>query len=150
MVFTNLHYLLQPSGRDGNKRFTVVDSQEASIKVFAHPQDYKEHRNSMAANNSQSQPPLITIIGSLDKIEEIHVDFDNTHFKIFTFERAIDICIKIFFTFNIAYPKACQSFWEFVDIYFYQIDKTATNSKARLLLKWLKSQNEDNIAITVH
>ncbi|XP_055903004.1 uncharacterized protein LOC129939146 [Eupeodes corollae] len=67
MVFTHLHYLLQPSGREGNKRFTVFDSQDASIRLFAQQQDYKEHQNALAAKHSQSQPPLITLIGHWKK-----------------------------------------------------------------------------------
>lgn len=145
MVFTHLHYLLQPSGREGNKRFTVFDSQDASIRLFAQQQDYKEHQNALAAKHSHSQPPVITLIGSLEEIEEIHVDFDNAHYRVSTFNRALDICIKIFLTLNIAYPKSCQQFWEFVENYFYKIDKSATNSKARTLLKLLKlAESESN------
>lgn len=71
------------------------------LSIFATPGDYIERQKAWAEVKSASQTPHISIVGAIDDVNEIYVDFDNLSYKVDTFARAIDVCFKAFYVINI-------------------------------------------------
>lgn len=65
--------------------------------------------------------PYIIICGPLESIHSSYVVVDNNIFKCASPTRAVDLCYKIFFVFNIDYSTACVHIWSFFQKYVYEM-----------------------------
>lgn len=148
VVFHLIQLMLPPSRTpskltDVSKRkkkfFSTNEAREAFIVVYATETLYKEHFE--AKIKKESVPPYISIIGSLSNPEKIIGGFENIKYEFNSITRAIDICFKVYHTFNFAYPNACLSMWQFINAHFYGLDDAdeTVNPATLLLVSNIKS-----------
>lgn len=90
--------------------------------------EYKETYDSKVGAES-SVAPYISLIGSVKEPQYFMVDFENITYKFFKFSKALDVCFKSYFVFNIKHPEACANMWDFVDKQFYKMAKVGNDSK---------------------
>lgn len=123
----------QPNGQKSITRFTITDSQESfALRVQSYEEaDHLRHRRS---KNAPIQPFIITIGEDVTKITDSYVYFDGLKTPFQNFIRAVDICYKIYHLFNLQYPKASSTFWNFIQIYFFEINSKKTFSKVNILI----------------
>lgn len=101
-------------------RINASDSQNAFIRFHSCTEDYIAAYNAMVLHN-KSVEPMVNVVGDMLEPKEFFVDFDNIRYKMTSIEKAIDICFKSYFLFGIKYPEACNSFYQFLNCYFYKI-----------------------------
>lgn len=76
-----------------------------------------------------SVPPYISLIGSLYAPRYFMVDFENIAYKFFSFSKALDICFKAYYVFNLEHPEACESIWNFMNTQFYKLSSGSDKTK---------------------
>lgn len=112
-----LHGYLIPSQRlvskaaDGStniKKYTITDSQESFLHIAKSHEQLEDHLRFKTAKCENIQPHILAIGDTVSQIKEVYVFFDNIKFPFKSFIRAVDICFKIFFLFNLEYPKASE------------------------------------------
>lgn len=90
--------------------------------------EYKEMYDCKVKAES-SVAPYISLIGSVLEPQYFMVDFENITYKLFKFSKALDICFKSYFVFNIVHPEACDSMWSFVNKQFYGMENGTNEAK---------------------
>jgi len=92
--------------------------------------------------NRQSLQPLICVVGisGVEATKEYFVYYLDTFYKFSNIVKAVDICFKIFHTFNLQYPMQCILVWTFFQRYMYDIehDTDVKNPSLELLISDLK------------
>lgn len=92
-------------------------------------------------NKSETIQPFILAVGeNVLNITEIFLYFDGVKYPFKNFLRAIDICFKTFYVFNLEYPPASFMFWSFFQHFFFKIEKGKKNltcSKVHVLAEYL-------------
>ncbi|XP_019890975.2 uncharacterized protein LOC101895948 [Musca domestica] len=146
-----LHYVLFPTGRQVRKtilgkkeisRYTIKDSQKTFLFLGKTLQELHDHIDFLLKMKEHIQP-FILGIGSLDDIHEIFVYFDGDLIRFPNFLRSLDICFKMFHLFNLQYPTASETFWIFLENYFFEISSCSKKkSKVSILLDDLEKQSE--------
>lgn len=123
-----MHSILVPSTKvfnitNGKKictRFSIRDSQRSFIIDGNTVAGCEEELLKKYETKTQIQP-LILISGSILEPKEIVIYFEGIKYRIHSALKAIDICFKIFFVFNLEYPKESLLVWSFIQKYFYNI-----------------------------
>lgn len=123
------------------QRFTIKDSQQAFIFEGESVQQIEDHLDFLKTKNTNIQP-LILVLSKNDGCEEYFVYLDGYKLKFKKLLRAVDICLKIFFVFNLQYPAACEQFWNFIQYFFYSIEpnKKDITSRISTIIETLKDQ----------
>ncbi|XP_046811896.1 uncharacterized protein LOC124421121, partial [Lucilia cuprina] len=127
-IFFLLHSLLVPSTKtfnvsNGKKictRFTIRDSQR-SFFIDGNTVAACEEELTKKYQTSLKIQPLILISGSILKPKEIVIYFEGIKYRMHSALNAIDICFKIFFVFNLEYPKESLLVWTFIQKHLYNI-----------------------------
>lgn len=71
------------------------------------------------------------------------VDFESISYKLFDFARAVDVCFKAYYVFNIAHPEGCDAIWDFLNRKFYglkDVDEQSTKPATYALLKEIECE----------
>lgn len=121
------------------KVFGTKESRDAFIVYCATEIAYKEHYNEKVKRES-SVTPYISIIGSLTEPKQIMIDFENITYTVFTLEKAIDICFKAYYLFELEYPPACRHMWQFINKQFYGLKDSIINPATTMLLKSIRGK----------
>ncbi|CAG7821117.1 unnamed protein product, partial [Allacma fusca] len=69
------------------------------------------------ASNVTKTSTMIVCKGDLETLdfESVFVVFNSVAIKVETFLSAVDLAFKIFYVFNLPFPSACGSVWQFLD-----------------------------------
>lgn len=113
------------------QNFTVKYSQN-SFAINAENLEILEDKIHFFKNKSINVPCLL-IIGNIHDIKEIFVLFYKIRYSFTSILRALDICFKIFFTFNLNYPKESETFWIFIEHFFYELNQSNVKPKIAVL-----------------
>lgn len=109
----------QENGRKTITRFTITDSQESFVLRVASYEEAEDHLRHRKLKNEPIQPFIIVIGEDITKIIDTYIYFDGVKIMLKSFIRAVDVCFKIYHLFNLEYPKASSTFWNFIEIYFF-------------------------------
>lgn len=111
------------------------------MTVCATEMEYKQSYEAKLKADS-SIAPFISLIGSLENPTAFMIDFENITFKLFNFARALDVCFKAFYVFNLAHPEACAYTWDFINKKFYGLPggKDTTKPATYTLLNDIKGR----------
>lgn len=129
-------------GKNTITRFTIADSQESFIcncKSFEELEDQLRFKKS---KSEHIQPFILTVGENIRSIKDIIVYFDNLKIPSKSLIRAVDICFKIYYLFNLQYPKACSTFWNFIQVFFYNIKSKEKYAKVNIIVNELKKRQE--------
>ncbi|XP_046811554.1 uncharacterized protein LOC124420983 [Lucilia cuprina] len=80
---------------------------------------------------------------NFEKINNFFIYLNGSLLPISNFLRSLDLYFKIFHLFNLEYPKACESVWSFIEIYFYALNSRCkkNNPKVSIILEDLKEND---------
>lgn len=127
MVLRLIQSILPPSRINDKKDkskikkfYTVNESRESFIIICPTEVAYKEQYDARISKYS-SIPPYISIIGTLTNPSTIMCDFENITYKFYSLTKAVDICFKAYWVFNMEYPEACAPMWQFINRQFYHL-----------------------------
>lgn len=149
-----IHGILIPTSKKSTKKsngkknmikYSITDSQSTFIYVCHTAAGVDEHIQNLISTNENIQPFIIIIASDILYPQEILVYVDGIKYKFFNILNAIDICFKIFHLFNIKYPIQCESVWQFIQCYFYEIkSKSYTYPSVSILCNEISVQLQDN------
>lgn len=150
-----LHFHLYPTTRffkkdvNGKKdvmRYTGKDSQISFIYIDKTLQALENHIDFLKKKKENIQPFILAIGDSIEeKINQFYVYFDDILMPFSSFIRSLDICFKTLHLFNLEYSQACQPFWNFIELYLFNINSgSKKNSKVIILVDDLKKLNIAN------
>lgn len=131
-----MHFVLMPTTKtvkyvNGEKlhfKYSIKDSQNSFMLVGATAIDLEEALQQKIKQNLPIQP-FILIKGSITNPEEIMVYFDGIRYQLYSILRALEVCLKIFFVFNLNYPAESVLVWSFIKQYFFNSITATQNEK---------------------
>lgn len=129
-------------GKKVTTKFTIKDSQDSFLYVAKCAQELEDHLEFLKNQKQAIQPFILTVGEDVLSIKEIVVYFDGIRFTFCHFLRAVDICYKIFFLFNLDFPKKSQMFWTFIQTYFYKSKPEKSFSKIHILAEFLSDKQD--------
>lgn len=103
-----------------HKKFSIRDSQNTFLLLGETTQQLEEILDRKMVEKLPIQP-LLLITGSIEAPQQVCVYYDNIRYKMDCVGRAVDICFKILYLFNLQYPLAGSMFWNFIQVFFYNI-----------------------------
>lgn len=105
---------------------TIKDSQDSFFLHVTVNNDFDRkiatYRNILSNRTETLQPLIIGIGNDLLSITEFIVFYDNIKYIFNNFIAALDCCFKIFHVLDLHYPKDCNSFWLFIQTYFFEMN----------------------------
>lgn len=113
------------------KFYSVKESRRAFMMVCQTEAEYRQLYDNKVEGEG-SVPPYISLIGSVQEPQYFMVDFENITYKFFKFSKALEICFKSYFLFNLAFPEACDCIWEFINKQFFKIEIDSYQAKPTL------------------
>ncbi|XP_055905995.1 uncharacterized protein LOC129941396 [Eupeodes corollae] len=134
-ILKSIHFYLFPTaavsrksntGAKSRSKFTIKDSLMAFIFEGETTQVLEDHITFLKSRGETIQPLIL----ALREKNEYFILLDDYKLKTTNVLRAVDICFKCFFLFNLKYPPACENFWDFIELYFYM--KTNTNKTKKM------------------
>ena len=70
---------------------------------------------------AQRTQPFVLILGERGNPSQVYLVFERRTYPFKTVIKAIDVCFKIFYVFDIDYPSQCKSTWQFIQQCLYEI-----------------------------
>ncbi|KAJ8049974.1 hypothetical protein HOLleu_02962 [Holothuria leucospilota] len=96
----------------------------------------------------QKTQPYILVLGDRLKPSQTFVVPDGVALEAGTLLKACDICFKAAYILDVHYPKQCQTTWEFIQKYFFQLGdgkgKSITSPGVRTLRTFLEASVESS------
>lgn len=123
-------------------KFTIKDSQDSFLYIGKCPQQLEDHLEFLTKQKQAIQPFILAVGDDIFSIKEIFVYFDGVRFLFPNFLRAVDICYKIFYVFNLDFPKKSEMFWSFIQTFFYKNKSEKSFPKVHILKEFLVSQHD--------
>ena len=122
------------AGKKSTIRFTIKDSQESFMFIAPSIQAIEDHILFLK-NRSENVQPFIALVGTnIFDVGEIFIYFDGIKYPFKSIIRAVDICFKIFYLFNLEYPNASLIFWNFIQTHFYKQKTKTVFSRVEMLI----------------
>ncbi|XP_075168312.1 uncharacterized protein LOC142240498 [Haematobia irritans] len=139
-IFWTLHQVFPPPQRvtsDENgskirKKFSILDSQESFAFIGSTKEEIAAKLNLAKLQNRCIQPKLL-IVGELTNIKSIVLYFDGIEYPFLTILDAVDILFKIFYVFNLQYPEESDTFYNFIQDFFYDMPKKKKYAKVSVI-----------------
>lgn len=139
--FVPTNKVVKKSSQGGKEviKYTIKDSQESFLYLANSNQEIQEHLHFLKARKEHIQPFILCTFGDeITDIQEILLYFDETIYKFINMLRAVDICFKIIYLFNLDFPKESIMFWSFIELHYFKMKGTTSYPKAFILSEALK------------
>lgn len=111
---------MDETGAKMRKKFSVADSQDSFAIIATTQQELDIKLNLLKLQKNCIQPRLL-IIGSILDIKQIFVYFDDIKYPMCKILTAVDVLFKLFFVFNLEFPKESELFYTFLQVFFYEL-----------------------------
>ncbi|KAJ8984803.1 hypothetical protein NQ317_013000, partial [Molorchus minor] len=108
------------SGKTTHIKYTIKDSQESFLYCAKTQQEIEKHIMDLKSRKSAIQPFILCLGDEMSKISNIYVYFDDIRFKFFHILKAVDVCFKIIYIFNLDFPQESKMFCNFLEKCFYK------------------------------
>ncbi|KAJ8963595.1 hypothetical protein NQ314_005494 [Rhamnusium bicolor] len=129
------------TGKKTTTKFTIKDSQESVLFLGTNQQEIEDRIDHLKKRNVSIQPFVYCIGKDIFSVEDICVIFDDIRFKFSNVLRALDICFKIIYLFDLEFPAESVVFILFIEICFFKFKSAITNSKVHILCEYLADQS---------
>lgn len=148
IVFWSLHGYLVPTqkivkkdsnGKKSTIKFTIRDSQESFVYFGKSHQEIEDHLMYLKNRKECIQPFIMCVGEDISKITDIYMYFDDVKYSFNSFLRAVDILFKIFYVFNFSFPIESSMFWNFIELYCFEIKSNNSFSKVHVLIENIKT-----------
>lgn len=141
-----LHYVLQPTSKQvttingikHHKKFSILDAIN-SFLVVKETSEMVDEFLQTKKNGGMPVAPFIIIIGKVTEPNCILVFFDYILYKFSSFQNALDICYKIFYVFNLSFPKESVLVWTFIAKFLYEMKNGQLHPSVLNLIENLNS-----------
>lgn len=137
-----LHTLLPPPRLNRKYKPTISDSQEDFMIHVTTINDIHQKigqcRDTCLRRGIKMQPRILVVGQTLKQLSDFYVFCDGVKYKLPTFTKALDICVKLMFVFNLQYPTISKLVWIFIQEYIYQIPSEVIYPVIRNLIKQLE------------
>ncbi|KAB0798919.1 hypothetical protein PPYR_06799 [Photinus pyralis] len=147
-IFWALHGYFVPTkvvvSKTGTKRsslrYTIRDSQEAFVFIGRSLQEVEDHILHLKSQNVAVQPFIYCVGDDIINLSgDVTVYFDGIRYNFKNFVRAVDICFKIIYLFDLEFPTQCISFYSFLESFFYEFKPKNNTSKVHILSDYLRN-----------
>lgn len=78
-------------------------------------------KNQTALRTGERLQPYMVFEETDSKVTNFYVIFNKVYYKVESALKAIDICFKSFFVFNLHYTPQCEQIWYFMQTFIYEI-----------------------------
>ncbi|XP_075148179.1 uncharacterized protein LOC142222103 [Haematobia irritans] len=127
-VFWYLHNLFPPQltvitdvdGEKRKKKFSILDSQN-SFALIAKTHDEVEHKLKILKSKKTKLQPLLIVYGDVHKIDKIYIYLDGIRYPSLKVLTALNLLYKIYFVFNIEFPKESEIYFNFIQSFFFDM-----------------------------
>lgn len=123
------------TGKKSTIKFTIKDSQDSFLFIGKSVQELEDHIAFIKTRMENIQPFILATGDNIFNLNQVYLYLDDVKFKFTNFLRALDICFKLFYLFNIEYPLASTNFWTFIQMYFFKLNKGKTTAKIAVLMR---------------
>ena len=89
-------------------------------------------KNACIKHNIPRQPHVMIMGDTLIAASHYYVVFDDHMYQMDSLIKAVDICFKVFFIFNLEYPTACADMWVIFQKSFFGINTPYDGSSPRV------------------
>lgn len=128
--------LTNPDGSKRRKKFTVADSQESFALIGKTCEELDAKLNLLKIQNSHINPILL-VEGEIVAVKSISIYFEGIKYPIIKPVTAVDILFKIMLVFDLEFPKQAETFYMFLQTFFYNIPTFKNNLKVAAIEKQL-------------
>lgn len=118
-------------------KFTIKDSQQSVVFYGKNLQEVEERINHLKETKMSIQPSIYCVGDSIFSIKDIFVIFDDIRYKFSSLIKALDICFKTIYLFDLEFPPESVTFYSFIEAFFFDM-KTPNHSKVSVLCEFLK------------
>lgn len=126
------------AGKNITTKFTIKDSQESFLFIAKCTQQIEDHIDHLRKSKKYIQPFIYCIGENIFSFQEIFIYFDDIRYKFFNILRAVDICFKIIYVFNLDFPPEAIMFYTFLESHFFQFKTQQCFPKVSILSEYLK------------
>ncbi|KAL1492416.1 hypothetical protein ABEB36_010668 [Hypothenemus hampei] len=120
-------------------RFTIRDSQEAFLIMGDSATEIEEKIRHLKTVKTSIQPFIYGIGKDIFSLQQIGLYFDDVRFEFKNFIRAVDLCYKIMYLFNLDFPQEAGIFYSFIEMFFYEFKSNISNPKIHILMNSLRN-----------
>lgn len=107
-------------------------------------QEVEDHLLHLKSIKPSIQPFIYCVGEDILQIKDIGVYFDDIGYNLKIFLRAVDICFKIIYLFDLNFPPESLTFYRFLETFFYNFNSQNVTSKVHVLSEHLKNTDEQN------
>lgn len=108
------------NGAKRRKKFSVSDSQN-TFAILAQSNQELDLQINLRKVQGRNIQPLLLVVGDTCKVKEMSIYFDGIRYPVLKVLSAIDILFKTFFVFSLQFPEECDTFYSFLQLFFYEI-----------------------------
>ncbi|XP_031338513.1 uncharacterized protein LOC116167315 [Photinus pyralis] len=120
-------------------RYTIRDSQESFLFIGKSLQEVEDHISHLRKVKKSTQPFIYGVGENIFSLSEITVYFDGIRYKFKNFIRAVDICFKLIYLFNLEFPPESIMFYNFLEIFFYFFEPKNVSTRVHVIIDALKN-----------
>lgn len=141
-VPTNKIVTKDSSGKSNVTKYTIKDSQESFLYIGNCQQQVEEHIRFLKSKKKSIQPFILCTGDDIKYPTDISVYFDDIRYQFLHILRAVDICYKIIYLFDLDFPLESEMFWNFIEHFFFKTKGRHSFPKVHLLSEYLKENRE--------
>ncbi|VEN56638.1 unnamed protein product [Callosobruchus maculatus] len=121
------------TGKTTHTKYTIKDSQESFLFCAKTQQEAEEHITNLKARKSVIPPFLLCMGEDISNVANICVYFDDIFYSFYDIIKAVDICFKMIYIFNLEFPQESKMFWNFIEKAFYNHDVPLESPKVHMI-----------------
>lgn len=143
--------VLKKDDKKTNTKYTIKDSQESFVFIGKSQQEVEDHLLHIKSMKMSIQPFICCVGEDILNISNISVYFDDIRYNFKNFVRAVDICYKTIYLFDLEFPPACLTFYSFIESFFYNFKSKHITSKVHILSDYLNNvldQENSNVSVS--
>ncbi|KAF5290676.1 hypothetical protein FQR65_LT01966 [Abscondita terminalis] len=148
-VPTNKKIEKDNKGKVTTTKFSIKESQDSFLHIENTREKLENHMVHLKSKNKSIQPVILCVSDDIINATELNVYFDEVSYKLFHIIRAVDLCFKIIYLFNLDFPPESEMFWTFIEYHYFKIKGRNSFSKVHVLSEFLKenrvSEDENSL-----
>lgn len=137
-----LHSVILPPRVNKTLKPSITDAQSDMIIHLFNINDFiqkKDEQRELAFQEQSTIQPKIFVIGKdVNNLTEFYVTVNELTYKVETLLRAVDLLIKICFTFNLKYSAKSKYVWVFLQEYIFEIPSLEKIAKVQNIINKIK------------
>lgn len=101
---------------------TIINYNLLFLQSVSQLKEIDDEKSKKALRTGERLQPYMIFVNTDGEVTYFYVIINKHFYKVESALKAIDICFKSFFVFNLNYPSQCQQIWEFIQKCLYEIN----------------------------